>query len=92
MPPLKAADIVAHPAFKHVEWNLPATTSGKVDVAKGRSGGPIGLYYEIHGEGGRRVVVSLFFPWFALVLFGLSTFVFQGGRLGDGTDEVSLLR
>lgn len=61
MPPLKAAEIVAHPAFKHVEWKLPATTSGKVDVAKGRSGGPIGLYYEIHGNGDRRVVVSVCF-------------------------------
>jgi hypothetical protein len=60
MAPLKAAEIVAHPAFEHVEWNLPPTTSGKASVAKGRSGGPFQLYYEIHGKGERRIVVSRF--------------------------------
>jgi hypothetical protein len=58
MVPLKAAEIVAHPAFKHVEWNLPPTTSGKALVAKGRTGGPFELYYEIHGRGERKIVVS----------------------------------
>jgi pimeloyl-ACP methyl ester carboxylesterase len=53
---LKAAEILAHPAFQHMDWDLPPTTSGKALVAKGRSGGPFNLYYEIHGTGSRRIV------------------------------------
>lgn len=56
MAPLKAAEIIAHPAFQHLDWDLPPTSSGKASVAKGRAGGPFNLYYEIHGTGSRHTV------------------------------------
>ncbi|KAI9374616.1 Alpha/Beta hydrolase protein [Aspergillus egyptiacus] len=51
MAPLTAAEIVTHPAYKHTDWKLPPTTSAKCPVAQKRRGGPINLYYEIHGTG-----------------------------------------
>lgn len=58
MAPLKAAEILAHSAFKYLDWDLPPTSSGRAEVAKGRVGGPFELYYEIHGKGSKRIVVS----------------------------------
>jgi hypothetical protein len=55
---LKAAEILAHPAFKTVEWDLPPTRSGKAEVAKGRAGGPFQLHWEVHGTGDVKLVVS----------------------------------
>ena len=56
MPPT-AAEILRHPAFPTVIWDLPATSKGKVAVAKAR-GGPVNIAYEIHGTGPIRLVVS----------------------------------
>jgi hypothetical protein len=58
--PLKAAEIISHPAFDTVEWNLPPTKEGYAEIAKGRAGGPFKLYYEIHGQGGVKLVVGAF--------------------------------
>jgi hypothetical protein len=58
MAPMKAAEIVAHPAYESVEWKLPPTVSEKCSVAKDRTGGPFNLYYEIHGTGPVKMVVS----------------------------------
>jgi hypothetical protein len=58
--PLKAAEIISHPAFDTVEWVLPPTKEGYAEVAKGRAGGPFKLYYEIHGQGDVKLVVGAF--------------------------------
>lgn len=57
MAPLTAAEIVKHPAYDSVAWNLPPTTSGTCPVAQNRRGGPLNLYYEIHGTGPAKLVV-----------------------------------
>ena len=58
--PLKATEIVAHSAFDTVEWDLPPTRKGYQEVARGRSGGPFKLYWEVHGEGSVKTVVGDF--------------------------------
>lgn len=55
---LKAAELTAHPAFKHLKWNLPREKEDYAEVAKGRKGGPFKLWYEIHGKGSTKIVVS----------------------------------
>ena len=55
--PLTAAEVVQHPGFEHVIWNLPPTKKAKFGVAKGR-GGPLNIAYEVHGKGPVHVVVS----------------------------------
>ncbi|KAL4867107.1 hypothetical protein BDV12DRAFT_186972 [Aspergillus spectabilis] len=56
MAPLTAAEVVAHPAYKHLDWKLSPTTSGTCPVAQKRRGGPINLYYQIHGNGPIKLV------------------------------------
>ena len=60
MPPLTAAEIVQHPEFEHVTWDLPPTKKGKVAVAKGR-GGPLDIAYEVHGHGPIHLLVRAYF-------------------------------
>jgi hypothetical protein len=55
--PLTAAEVVAHPEYPHIYWDLAADKKGKVEVAKGR-GGPFKIAYEIHGHGPRKIIVS----------------------------------
>ena len=55
--PLTSAEIVEHPAFQEVIWDLKPTTKGKGAVAAGR-GGPFDIAYETHGTGPIRTVVS----------------------------------
>ena len=55
--PLTVAEIVEHPAFDSVIWDLKPTTKGKCAVAHAR-GGPIDIAYEIHGTGPIKLVVS----------------------------------
>lgn len=59
MAPLTAEELVKHPAYPTVEWELTPTTSGKQAVAQTRRGGPINLHYELHGTGPVKLVVSL---------------------------------
>ena len=54
--PLTAAEILKHPEFEHVVWDLRPAKKGKATVAQGR-GGPIRISYEIHGNGPIRLVV-----------------------------------
>ena len=54
--PLTAAEILKHPEFEHVVWDLQPAKKGKATVAQGR-GGPIQISYEIHGNGPIRLVV-----------------------------------
>lgn len=55
--PLTVEEVLAHPEYPHVDWDLPADKQGKIDVAAGR-GGPLKLAYEIHGHGPHKIVVS----------------------------------
>jgi hypothetical protein len=55
-PQLTAAELVQHPEFQHVTWNLRPTKAGKATVAEGR-GGPLDIAYEVHGHGPIRLVV-----------------------------------
>ena len=55
--PLTAAEIVEHPAFNTVKWQLKPTKKGKCPAARGR-GGPFEIAYEIHGTGPIHLVVS----------------------------------
>ena len=54
---LTAAEVVEHPAFNTVIWDLKPTKKGRCAVAHGR-GGPIEIAYEIHGTGPIHLVVS----------------------------------
>jgi len=56
----KAADILAHHSYKDAVWRLKPTQSGKLEVAKGR-GGPIGISWEVHGRGEKKIVVCFYF-------------------------------
>ncbi|KIX04800.1 uncharacterized protein Z518_05671 [Rhinocladiella mackenziei CBS 650.93] len=53
---LKASEILAHPAYSTVEWDLPPTRKGFCEVAKGRPGGPFKIYWEAHGSGDTKLV------------------------------------
>ncbi|KAI9816458.1 MAG: hypothetical protein M1827_001590 [Pycnora praestabilis] len=53
--PLTAAELVQHPEFEHVTWDLKPAQKGKVEVAKGR-GGPFDIAYEVHGTGPLHLV------------------------------------
>ncbi|OJJ43213.1 hypothetical protein ASPZODRAFT_74631 [Penicilliopsis zonata CBS 506.65] len=53
---LTAAQVLEHPALSSVKYTLQPTSSGTSTVSTGRRGGPVNLYYEIHGRGEKRVV------------------------------------
>ncbi|RMD43268.1 hypothetical protein DV735_g1865, partial [Chaetothyriales sp. CBS 134920] len=54
--PLTAPELAAHPAFRHLEWKLPANKEGLARVGHGRRGGPFNIWYELHGTGPTRMV------------------------------------
>lgn len=56
MAPLTAAEVMKHPEFPKVIWDLKPAESGEVSVAKGR-GGPFDISYEVHGTGEICLVV-----------------------------------
>ena len=58
MAPLSAAELVEHPEFESVIWDLKPAKKGKNTVAIGR-GGPIRIAYEIHGNGPTKLVVGV---------------------------------
>jgi hypothetical protein len=45
-----------HPAYLTTLWALEPTSQGKLSVAEGR-GGPVGIVWEVHGEGPVKLVV-----------------------------------
>ena len=49
-------EILAHPEFQHVNWDLKPEKREKITVAAGR-GGPFHLAYELHGRGPRKIIV-----------------------------------
>lgn len=52
---LTAAEVLAHPEYPHVTWDLEPSKREKIDVAKGR-GGSFKLAYELHGHGPNKVL------------------------------------
>lgn len=55
--PLRPAEIIQHPAFENVIYDLKPTEKGFAPVAVGR-GGPFNIAYEIHGSGPKHLVVG----------------------------------
>lgn len=58
--PLKAADLLKHPAFPTNDWSdrIPPTKTGyaPINTKSTRPGGPFRIYYEIHGSGPTKLV------------------------------------
>ncbi|KAF7556975.1 hypothetical protein G7Z17_g1041 [Cylindrodendrum hubeiense] len=54
--PLSAKELLKHPAFASNDWDLQPTESGYATVAKSRRGGPLPLWYEVHGSGAAKIV------------------------------------
>lgn len=54
---MTAEQLQKHPEYPYVHWKLEPEKSGKVEVARGRRGGPFNIYYEVHGQGPIRMVV-----------------------------------
>lgn len=54
---LSVEEILKHPEFNHVNWDLKPEKREKIEIAKGR-GGPFHLAYELHGRGPRKIVVG----------------------------------
>ena len=54
--PFTVAEVLEHPAYPHVIWDLQPTKKGKVAVANGR-GGPFDIAFEVHGSGPNHLVV-----------------------------------
>ncbi|TAQ90824.1 hypothetical protein B7494_g850 [Chlorociboria aeruginascens] len=50
--------ILAHPAYPEVIWDLEPTKRGRLDVAEGR-GGPFKIDWEVHGRGEIKLVVGM---------------------------------
>ncbi|MCJ1318992.1 hypothetical protein MMC15_004324 [Xylographa vitiligo] len=64
--PLTVAEVLEHPAYPHVIWDLQPTKKGKVAIANGR-GGPFDIAFEVHGSGPNHLVWVMglgAFKWF----------------------------
>ncbi|KAF2198280.1 alpha/beta hydrolase-like protein, partial [Delitschia confertaspora ATCC 74209] len=53
--PMTAAEVVKHPEYPYIIWDLKPEKKGQVTVAKNR-GGPINIAYEVHGHGDKHMV------------------------------------
>lgn len=53
---LTAEEVLGHPEYPHVNWDLKPEKRETINVAAGR-GGPFKLAYELHGRGPRKIVV-----------------------------------
>ncbi|CAF3529918.1 unnamed protein product [Fusarium graminearum] len=53
-----AEETLKHPAYLTTLWALEPTSQGKLSVAEGR-GGPVGIAWEIHGEGPVKLVLVM---------------------------------
>ncbi|KAG5926215.1 hypothetical protein E4U53_003117 [Claviceps sorghi] len=47
-----------HPAYRTAVWGLEPHSCGKAAVAEGR-GGPLNLYWEVHGEGPTKILLVM---------------------------------
>jgi len=55
---MTAAELLEHPEYPYVTWDLKPQKKGKAAVAKGR-GGPFNIAYEVHGHGPTKLVVGI---------------------------------
>ncbi|GAB0133236.1 hypothetical protein EsDP_00001648 [Epichloe bromicola] len=78
-------ETMRHPAFRSAVWALEPHSAGKLAVAKDR-GGPIDIYWEVHGSGPTKLV-------FLMGLGGtLTSWQMQTLHFGHGhADEYSVL-
>ena len=53
---LTAEQVLQHPEYKNIIWDLPPVKKEKIPVARCR-GGPFEISYEIHGHGDTKLVV-----------------------------------
>jgi len=54
---MSSDELLAHPEYPHVNWELEPQKREKIDVAAER-GGPFKLAYELHGKGPSKIVVG----------------------------------
>ena len=54
---LTSNELLEHPEYPYLTWDLQPAAKGKAAVGKGR-GGPFHICYEIHGHGPLHLVVS----------------------------------
>ncbi|KAK4541718.1 hypothetical protein LTR36_007427 [Oleoguttula mirabilis] len=52
---LSAEEVLQHPEYTHVNWDLKYDKRESINVAAGR-GGPFQITYELHGRGPRKIV------------------------------------
>ncbi|TKA61158.1 hypothetical protein B0A55_11568 [Friedmanniomyces simplex] len=52
---LSVDEVLQHPEFPHVNWDLKPDRKERIDVAAGR-GGPFKLSYELHGHGAKKII------------------------------------
>lgn len=53
---LTSNELVEHPEYPYITWDLQPAAKGKAAVGQGR-GGPFHISYEIHGHGPLHLVV-----------------------------------
>ncbi|KAF1958508.1 alpha/beta hydrolase-like protein [Byssothecium circinans] len=53
--PMTAEELLKHPEYPHIIWDLKPSQKDKVSVANDR-GGPFNIAYEIHGHGNTHLV------------------------------------
>jgi len=58
--PLTATQLLAHPAYPTNDWSdrIPPTATGHapINTSSSRPGGPFSIYYELHGNGPRKII------------------------------------
>ena len=70
---MKAAELEAHPEFPYLTWDLKPNKKAKLAVAAKR-GGPLNIAYEVHGNGPRKMIVSVYDELRTFGLLGLRGF------------------
>lgn len=53
---LTAEEVLQHPEYPHVNWDLKPDKAERIDVAAGR-GGPFKISYQLHGHGPKKIIV-----------------------------------
>lgn len=72
--PLTPDEVLNHPEYNHLIWDLKPSQVGKAAVAKSR-GGPINIAYELHGHGNRHIVVCPIHMQLCVQFWGLQVHV-----------------
>ena len=68
-----AAEILAHTAYPDAVWKLIPSQKGNLNCAVGR-GGPVGIDWEVHGTGSKKIVVCFCYFCILFTLDGVVMF------------------